>query len=222
MQPARGIVCRRQLKPHGCRRTVRGRRCAAEENTHTPTGLGRKLQPPQALAVGIVDPGEHRAANTGAQGLLDCPQGVGTRTRVNEQHVIEVHAATPERRRVRNVGRRHECQPALVLGKARKRGQQQPQLADPGTIDENFRERALWPAAVEGVVEFPIAGGEPGRRRSRPSAPDIGTLHDVFEVHRSFCWRITPTPIPSITIGVRCKSISIGSNSGFSGSNRTI
>ena len=200
---------------------LRGGR-AAEQKSRALAGLGRELQAAQALAVGLVEPGEHRAAGTGAQGLFNRPQGIGPRAWMDEEYVIEIHAGALECRRIRDVGRRHECQPAIALRETHERRQQQTQLTDAGAVDQDFGERALRPAAVQHGIEFRVAGRESGRRGSEASAPDIGALHQVFEAHRSFCWRMTPTPTPSITSGVRRRSISIGSNSGFSGSRRTI
>lgn len=125
-----------------------------KQNPERFTRLGGKLQAPQGLGVGVREPGEHHARRPGTQRLLYRPQPFLRVARMHDEHAREIDTGTRQRRRIRNVRRRDEHQPALVLSGACQRRHEQGKLADTFARDHDLGERtARQPPARQQRVE---------------------------------------------------------------------
>ena len=97
-----------------------------------------------ARVVGDSDPGQHARARPRAHGLLDCPQSaLQARRGMNHQQAIDVDAVLLQSRGIRDERRSYPSDPLLGLGRiffrqCRQCRHQQPELADPVTVDENL------------------------------------------------------------------------------------
>ncbi len=159
----------------------------AEEDRKARARLGGKLQPAQIRVACLARPGEHRAADAGAQGLLGRPQRFLRRAGPDDEQPLEIDARCGERRRVGEVGRCDPRETTPRAREARERRPEQAQLADPRVSGQDLGEGARRPAAAG---QLGVERGKAARNARRGdaaelgAAPDVGTLQDRLQERR--------------------------------------
>ncbi len=154
----------RQLQAQGSQRTAGGL-AAGEVDAGSTAGFGGQLQPAQAALIDERGPADHGAASARGKRLFHGPQGIGAICAADDDEPGEIDAGRGERRCVGQMRRRHQRDPAILPRQARQRRHQQREFTDAGMRDQEFGERAAWPAAAgQQVVERSVSGGHARHR----------------------------------------------------------